>query len=455
MKKFVSMQGAFFLFALCVFSCSALLPVFSMYSWHDHQRIAEIFLICVVCFLSFFCFRFFYFYNFWVVILFFLIGYVSSFYSVNFDWAMREWGRLFGLFMVVLFVARVCVVDYVVRSIFFILFLVGFFLSFQFLNYYLMAFFTGVRNFDSYFLLYGFDNPRFLGQFQAVLLPMLAVFLLQAYEAGRRRWAILVFVVLLVQWVMLWSMGGRGLLLGFFVSFLGLFFIGRRFSRLIYVQLFSAAIAYFLFLFLFEWLPWVLDFKVVGRDVLRYGLSGREAIWWGAIDMILEHPLLGVGPMHYSAVWNNIAAHPHQLLLLVFSEWGVPAGLLFCYLMFFYFKRGFLFLRAGAATDLDGGLWLVFVSSFVLGQVDGVLVMPYGEVWLVVIIGVAAFRWRNSDAYDGRGCFLIPFLIFVLLIFMCVLVFEAPSLISKEEMFFNENSIGSPPRFWGQGWIPM
>lgn len=455
MKKFVSMQGAFFLFALCVFSCSALLSVFSMYSWHDHQRVAEIFLICVVCFLSFFCFRFFYFYNFWVVILFFLIGYVSSLCSVNFDWAMREWGRLFGLFMVVLFVARICVVDYVVRSIFFILFLVGFFLSFQFLNYYLMAFFTGVRNFDSYFLLYGFDNPRFLGQFQAVLIPMLAVFLLQAYEAGRRRWAILVFVVLLVQWVMLWSMGGRGLLLGFFVSFLSLFFIGQKFSRLIFVQLFSAAIAYFLFLFLFEWLPWILDFKVVGRDVLRYGLSGREAIWWGAIDMILDHPLLGVGPMHYSAVWNNIAAHPHQLLLLVFSEWGVPAGLLFCYLIFFYFKRGLLFLRAGAATDLDGGLWLVVISSFVLGQVDGVLVMPYGEVWLVVIIGVAAFRWRNSDAYDGRGCFLIPFLFFTLLVFMCILVFEAPRLISKEEMFFNENSIGSPPRFWGQGWIPM
>lgn len=455
MKEVVSIQSVVFLFALCIFSCSALLPLFAMYSWHDHQRIAEVFLICVVCFLSFFCFRVPFFSSFWCVYIFFIIGYISSFFSVDFGWALREWSRWFGLFMVVIFVARVGVDEYVVRSIFIILFLIGFFLSFQFINYYLMAFLTGIRNLDSYFLLYGFDNPRFLGQFQSVLLPMLAVFLLHAHEAGRRGCATLIFVVLLVQWIMIWSMGGRGVLLGFFVSYISLFFIRKEFSKLIFVQLFSAAIAYFLFLFLFEWLPWFLEVKVIGRDVLRYGLSGRDAIWWVAIDMILHHPLLGVGPMHYSAVWNNVAAHPHQLLLLVFSEWGVPAGLLFCYLIFFYLKCGFLFLRGGAATDLDAGLWLVFVSSFVLGQVDGVLVMPYGEVWLAVIVGVAASRWKISGAYDGRAHFLIPLSLLTLLVFLCVLMFEVPNLISKEEVFFNENSIGSPPRFWGQGWIPM
>ena len=103
MKEVVSIQSVVFLFALCIFSCSALLPLFAMYSWHDHQRIAEVFLICVVCFLSFFCFRVPFFSSFWCVYIFFIIGYISSFFSVDFGWALREWSRWFGLFMVVIF----------------------------------------------------------------------------------------------------------------------------------------------------------------------------------------------------------------------------------------------------------------------------------------------------------------------------------------------------------------
>lgn len=455
MNSTFSAEKIIFIFALCVFSLSALLPIFSLYSWHDHQRIAEVFLLFIICFISVLNVRNFTFRGWWLVFLFFFIGCVSSMYSIYFDWAMKEWSRCFGLFCLVIFVSKINRSRWVERAICFILFLIGFFLSFQFLNYYAMAFLTGVQNLDSYFLLYGFDNPRFLAQFQAVLLPMLAVFLLQAHEVKKRSQVVFIFIVLLVQWVMVWSMAGRGLLLGYFIACCSLFFIRKDFLKFILFQFYIAASGYFLFFIMFDLVPYFFDFKAGVRDLLRYGLSGREMIWWQAIEMILTDPFLGVGPMHYSAVWNHVAAHPHQLLLLVFSEWGMPAGFLFCYFVFNYFRCGAFFIRNGAVTNFDGGVWLILVSAFVLGQVDGVFVMPYGEVWLAIIIGIAVSRWGVGSKYVGGGFVVVPFALMAALILFCVLIFEAPNLLIKEDSFFNDNAIGSPPRFWGQGWIPM
>ncbi|MDZ4334618.1 MAG: O-antigen ligase family protein [Pseudomonas sp.] len=454
MTRSLPLNVLFFIVALCVFSSSALFPYFSMYSWHDHQRIAEVFILCVICILYVSNCRSVSFPMSGVVFLFFLVGLFSSFCADYLGWALKEWARFFGLFVVVVFVAKVESVFLLRQSVFFILFLCGFFLSFQFINYYLMAFLTGIGNLSPYLLLYGFDNPRFLGQFQVVLLPMLSVFLLRAREGGGGGY-FAIAGLLLVQWAMAWSMGGRGMFLGFSVALLSLFFIRKRFFNVILIQLFFAFFGYLLCLFLFKWIPFALDIKVVDISVFRDGLSGRELIWQEALGMIFEYPVLGVGPMHYSAVWNNVAAHPHQLLLLVFSEWGGIAGVIFIYLVFSCFRRGVFFLRGDAATDLDAGVWLVLVSAFVLGQVDGVLVMPYGEVWLAIIAGVALGRWKNSSALHRGTLLFVPFALLAFFVLSFVLFVEAPSYLEKEASFIKENAIGSPPRFWGQGWIPM
>lgn len=455
MTKSLPLSLLFFIFALCVFSSSALFPYFPMYSWHDHQRIAEAFILLVVCILYISKSRSFDLPMGSIVFLFFIFGLLSSFYAEYLFWALKEWGRILGLFVMVVFVAKVDSVFYIRGAVFFILFLLGFFLSFQFLNYYVMAFLTGIVNFSPYFLLYGFDNPRFFGQFQIVLLPMLAVFFMQALNSGRKPWYFAVAAVLVVQWGMAWGMAGRGLFLGYAVALLGLFLIERRFLSFILVQLGFAFFGCLLFLLLFKFVPFVLDLKSVGESVFRYGLSGRELIWRGALEMFLEHPFLGVGPMHYSAVWNNVAAHPHQLLLLVFSEWGGIAGSVFIYLAFVSFRHGVFFLRGDTATDLDAGVWLVLVSAFVLGQVDGVLIMPYGEVWMAVIAGIALGRWRGSSGLRGGTLLFVPFTLLAVFVFAFVLFIEAPNYLESEAVFIKENAIGSPPRFWGQGWIPM
>lgn len=441
-----------FVLALSVFSLSAIFPLFYLYSWHDHQRIAEIFFLLVVSVLCFWRLGEIDIPFFLGVFCFFLVGLLSVVFAVHPDWAVREWARLFGLFLVVIFVSRLDERFWRICGL--VLLFVGLILSFQFLVYYFVAFLSGVRDLSPQILLYGFDNPRFLGQFQVVLIPALAVVFVRARELGHRGLSNLAAVVLVVQWCMAWLMGGRGFLGAYIFAVLSVFLVGG-YLRFIVRHAVFFVVGLLLYFVLFKVVPFLLDFDVGSISVFREGLSGREFIWRLGVEMFLGSPILGVGPMHYSAVWNNVAAHPHQLIILIFCEWGAGAGLLFLFIVFRCFNVGFVFLRGGVGEEVDLGVWLALVAAFVLAQVDGVLVMPYGEVWLSVVAGVALARWRGTINFSGNGRIFIPFAILSIIVFCFVLFSDAPNYLEREASFVREHSIGGPPRFWGLGWIPL
>jgi len=84
----------------------------------------------------------------------------------------------------------------------------------------------------------------------------------------------------------------------------------------------AAIFGFLLFYVMFHLVPDWLDLAPTLRDSLRTTLSGREKIWLWAWEMAIANPWLGVGPLHYSAVVNPIAAHPHQVVLQWLAEWG-------------------------------------------------------------------------------------------------------------------------------------
>ncbi len=438
--------------ALFVFSLSAIFPLLSLYSWHEHQRIAEIALLLVVSVLCLWRVGEVNVPLFWSVFLFFLLGLLSVIFAAHPEWAVKEWARFFGLFLLVVFVSRQA--EFFWQACGLILLFVGLVLSFQFLTYYLMAFLSGVRNLSPQVLLYGFDNPRFLGQFQVVLIPVLMAVFVRARESGLRGLSNLAAAVLVVQWCMAWLMGGRGFLVAYIVAIFSVLLVGGYFRFIVRHAVFFV-IGLLLYFVLFKVVPFLLDFDVGAISVFREGLSGREFIWRLGVEMFLGRPFLGVGPMHYSAFCNHVAAHPHQLLILVFCEWGVFSGLLFLLFAFRCFGAGFIFLRRGVVGELDLAAWLVLVGAFVLAQVDGVLVMPYGEVWLAVLAGVALARWRRKGDLAHNGRFFIPFIMLSIVVFFFVLFSDAPNYLDREASFVREHSVGGPPRFWGLGWIPL
>src|SRR5690554_7983592 len=96
-----------------------------------------------------------------------------------------------------------------------------------------------------------------------------------------------------------------------------------RFWRLLAVQAAAGLLGFIVFYLMFTVVPEWLGQTSVIRDSMRFGLSKREVIWQLAWDMFVANPWLGVGPMHFSAEVNSVAAHPHQVVLQWLAEWEI------------------------------------------------------------------------------------------------------------------------------------
>lgn len=333
---------------------------------------------------------------------------------------------------------------------------VGFVHALQFLIYYLMAFITGIRMFNADILFSGFSNPRFFGQFQVMLMPVMALLVERCRQQRRIAAFALLGLALISQWCITFILGGRGLWLGLLVSHLALLLINRQLWRISTLQAGAALLGFLLFLLLFKLIPLWLGLDPVLRDGLRTSLSGREHIWQWAWEMALTNPWLGVGPMHYSATYNPIAAHPHQVVLQWMAEWGFAATFIALVLGAWGLTHGIRVLRQASANEWDAGLWVAIVGALVLAQVDGVFVMPYTETWLALLTGLAMARWSkpaSASSTQRLACAIIA--IPVLLVLGKVLINEAPTLPQTADAYMMQHHTGWTPRFWLQGWIPM
>ncbi len=355
------------------------------------------------------------------------LGSVSAFLSANPSWAFKEWSVFAGLMLFSFNISASP--EWVRRIALWGVVVLGGFFCYQFLLSYLAAFVSGLRELNPRVLLSGFSNVRTMGQFQAMLLPLMAALGLYLRETGRFRLSWLVMLLLAIQWCISFALAGRGLWLGFAVAHLALCWIGPVGRRFLIVQLSAAFVGLALYFLLMVALPTWLGIDMTLMSGMRSGLSLRDVLWRDAWGMFVAHPLLGVGPMHFSAVPNSVGAHPHQMLLQWFAEWGDP---------------------------MDAGLWLALVSVLVLAQVDGVFVMPFTQTVLALLVGIAMARWSKPVAPSPAQRWLCRGLAVVVIVVLGrVLLLEVPGLTAAEERYLEIHGGGEAPRFWIQGWIPM
>lgn len=420
-------------------------------NWHDQQRILQLLVLSGSSLLLLFSFPL----TFsgkeaHAALLFILgLGSVSAFLSANPSWAFKEWSVFAGLMLFSFNISASP--EWVRRTALWGLVVLGGFFCYQFLLSYLAAFVSGLRELNPGVLLSGFSNVRTMGQFQAMLLPLMAALGLYLRETGRFRLSWLVMLLLAIQWCISFALAGRGLWLGFAVAHLALCWIGPVGRRFLIVQLSAAFVGLALYFLLMVALPTWLGIDMTLMSGMRSGLSLRDVLWRDAWGMFVAHPLLGVGPMHFSAVPNSVGAHPHQMLLQWFAEWGGVAGLLVVGLMTLGLLRGARYLREQGA-----GLWLALVSVLVLAQVDGVFVMPFTQTVLALLVGIAMARWSKPVVPSPAQRWLCRGLAVVVIVVLGrVLLLEVPGLTAAEERYLEIHGGGEAPRFWIQGWIPM
>ncbi len=102
-------------------------------------------------------------------------------------------------------------------------------------------------------------------------------------------------------------------------------------------------------------------------------------------------------------------------------------------------------------ADWNAALWLSISSALALSLVDGVFVMPYTEVWLAILIGVAlngfgAQRPPSRLTIYAFRIISIP----IILLFLYALATGSETLGNAQ----SDSVSVSHPRFWSHGWIP-
>ena len=252
-----------------------------------------------------------------------------------------------------------------------------------------------------------FSNIRFFNHAQTSTLPLLILLCCLTPKTAKLRW--LWLAVTTYWWMALFATMGRGTLLGMAAGCVAAAVFARRraFSYLRSVMLTAAlgGLAYFLLLTVVPALLGVAgmhSFTFAVERTVADPTSARWPLWHLAVALITEHPWLGVGPMHFAHYTGHlhIAAHPHDWLLQIGAEWGLPA--LLCLLIAVALGLRAL-LRAGARIDRDdtanqaifAALSVGAVAILVDGLVSGIFVMPQSQLAIALYLG-CAIGWQRT-----------------------------------------------------------
>lgn len=444
-----------FFFLLVFFALTALCNVY-VYDWHDQQRLGQLFLMVgSLPILVFFKQKELSASVLVAMALIFLLGLCSSLQAEWPIWALKEWARYFGLVLLFVLLGGLFQAERTQCFVLLCVSIVGAVQALEFIVLYLSAFISGFRVLDANILFNGFSNPRFFGQFQVLLLPVLALFVGFFYRSKRIGLMCVFSMTMVVHWCIALMLGGRGLWVSLFVANVLLLVVFKKYWRIVFWQVVTALIGMFLFGVLFIGVPDWLGFSPVIYDGLRTDLSLRDIIWRRAWEMAISNPWLGIGPMHFAAEYNAVAAHPHQVILQWLSEWGAPATALAIWVGGLGMLKGAHVLRSDSSTEMDAGLWTALAGALVLAQVDGVFVMPYTETWIAILAGLAFSRWGVGSAGKIQRYALSVIVVPVVFVLAQVVINDVPGLPQVEQEYFDSKQVIWVPRFWTQGWIPM
>ena len=450
-------------------------------TWHDGQRIAQLILLGV--FVAGFTlpgvaravvatWMMIPTWSRWALFAAFTLGIYSILQASLWRWALLEWAMCLLLLFVVLGVAagmrmggqplqRLLVVVFYATAVAYAVKAVVIYLSMLTIGAsYGMGF--NIRE-----LFTGFSNIRFFGHLQTMMLPFLLLPALWWAVSLRQR--LLLSIVPVLWWMLVVASGTRGTWIALIVGILAVMVCGgpagRRWIKWQIAALSCSLVCYPVLILL---VPYLLEqptfFLHRTQDIIS--LSLRGIIWSDAIEFIREHPLFGIGPMHFAYYANAVAAHPHNMILQFMAEWGIPAALMFTTV----FAAGGLAFAGHVRHAIKQGddherlvriaLLAALTGAAAQAMVDGVLVMPVSQTVLALLCGWALgmAQTTTQEVRGASGAARSVLAITVLIAVSAVGWAVAPEIgiLAERQKNYLSSTIPEPPllpRFWALGWI--
>lgn len=253
----------------------------------------------------------------------------------------------------------------------------------------------------------GFSNIRFLNHAQTISLPLLVLLCLLIKPGRKAKWGCLVLTAFC--WALLFVTAGRGTFVALLAGTAGTLVLRGRHAGAFCKTMLATALAglamYFVF---FTLIPVALGLEPFGvlagvaQRTAENPSSLRGPLWARALALIAAHPWFGVGPLHYahSAIVGQLSAHPHDWILQIGAEWGLPA--LLCLSAAVALSMWRLVSSASRIAAGDGrnqtmlACWIATGLAIIVdGLVSGSIVMPVSQLWIALYIGCAS-GWAMS-----------------------------------------------------------
>ncbi|QIW11083.1 O-antigen ligase family protein [Francisella sp. LA112445] len=307
----------------------------------------------------------------YAIVIFFVFGIISSAFAISPSIAFKGVGVTFLQFFCVLFVATY--VQDNVKSIqaFFIIILLSLiffggslFLQLSLANYSIYG--PAIAGNIQKDLLYMYNclNPRFLDNYFSWFLPLL---LLPWFIDLRSIYKIGAFIALTLSWFILINHAFRTIFAEYIVILPLVFIFARQYFRLAFTLVISSLICGFLLDLFYTNFIMANVYSGVISDLFRYGASGRIPIWREAFWIGVDHPLTGIGQWNYIAVTKYSAGYPHNLLLEIWSQWGIPAFIAAATVIITSVKN----LFKNRVEICSNPYHCIFVMMLTAGMIDG------------------------------------------------------------------------------------
>jgi putative inorganic carbon (HCO3(-)) transporter len=191
------------------------------------------------------------------------------------------------------------------------------------------------------------NNPNALGGYLGTMFP-LALSMLLAKTRWYWRAGLTAFLAMMAL-VMLWA-GSRGALMGVAASAGVMLFLLRK--NRVFVIVLAIILLLSLGGILYTYEQETLSRYLRVNDSLDVTLSGRWAIWETAVQIAKDHPVAGIGfytwttmyPEYGLSFWKTVD-NPHNLLLNMAVEQGIPGVILYVWFVLLFLVTSFRFVR--------------------------------------------------------------------------------------------------------------
>jgi O-antigen ligase len=257
--------------------------------------------------------------------------------------------------------------------------------------------------------LVGFSNPRVASSFYALLLPFIALATMPRVEPDHRLRAA-AWALLLGLWTVAAGLEARALWLSYGVALSVLLSMSWTPSgRRVALTLAATAVGGGLLQFGLQQ-PFLEAAAAAAPNSARdlASLSARDILWRLAAEAVTDAPLLGIGPGQFTQFESYAGAHPHNWVLQLAAEWGLPALLAVLTGLVALLRRLWPAIKDAPRDDPTlAAASLSVLVGFVSALVDGTLVMPVTQVQFALafglMLGLLAARHPTTDAMDTRS----------------------------------------------------